>query len=97
MLLTPSVHVTENWKCSFWSLYYKTKKEQENMWVLVTTLGLVLKGLKKKDLDCITRGNIRIRGLDVSAKIIMCTITREGNMLNVHFVCVFYPRQVINT
>lgn len=48
MLLTSSVHVTENWKCSFWN--YKTKKEQENMWVLVTTLSLILKGLKRKDL-----------------------------------------------
>lgn len=67
MLLTSSVHVTENWKCSFWN--YKTKKEQENMWVLVTTLSLILKGLKRKDLKCFTRRNIRIRGPDVSAKV----------------------------
>ena len=39
------------------------------MWVLVTTLSLILKGLKRKDLECFTRGNIRIRGPDVSAKI----------------------------
>ena len=67
MLLTSSVHVTENWKCSFWN--YKTKKEQENMWVLVTTLSLILNGLKTKDLKYFTRCNIRIRGPDVSAKV----------------------------
>ena len=39
------------------------------MWVLVTTLSLILKGLKRKDLQCFTRGNIRIGGPDVSAKI----------------------------
>ena len=92
MLLTPSVHVTENWKCSFWSLYYKTKKEQENVWVLVTTLSLVLKGLKKKDLDCITRGNIRIRGLDVSAKIIVYDHKRRQ-----HAECSFCLRVLSQT
>ena len=47
----------------------KQKKEQENMWVLVTTLSLILKGMKRKDLKCFTRRNIRIRGPDVSAKV----------------------------